>query len=57
MAWVDAGAPKGNDADLPPLPAFPEDWLHPKGLAPDLVIPLPEFHVPATEKFRMSRSS
>ena len=48
IAWVDAGAPKGNDADLPPLPAFPEGWLHPKGLAPDLVIPLPEFHVPAT---------
>jgi mono/diheme cytochrome c family protein len=48
IAWVDAGAPKGNDADLPPLPTFPEGWLHPKGLAPDLVIPLPEFHVPAT---------
>ncbi len=47
-AWVNAGAPKGNDVDLPPLPTFPQGWLHPKGLAPDLVIPLPEFHVPAT---------
>jgi hypothetical protein len=48
IAWVDAGAPKGNDADLPPLPTFPEGWLHPKGLAPDMVIPLPEIHLPAT---------
>ena len=47
VAWVNAGAPKGNDADLPPLPVFPQGWLHPQGLAPDLVIPLPEFHVPA----------
>jgi len=48
IAWVDAGAPKGNDADLPPPPTFSEDWLHPKGLAPDIVIPLPELHLPAT---------
>jgi hypothetical protein len=47
VAWVDAGAPKGNDSDLPPLPRFPEGWLHPEGLAPDLVIPLREFHLPA----------
>jgi mono/diheme cytochrome c family protein len=47
VAWVNAGAPKGNDADLPKLPVFPQGWSHPKGLAPDLVIPLPEFHVPA----------
>jgi len=47
VAWVKAGAPKGNDADLPPLPPTPQGWLHPNGLAPDLVIPLPEFHVPA----------
>src|SRR5262249_31414608 len=44
----DAGAPKGNDADLPPPPTFSEGWLHPKGLAPDIVIPLPELHLPAT---------
>jgi hypothetical protein len=48
VAWVNAGAPKGNDADLPPLPDFPQGWLHPKGIAPDLVIPLRMFHLPAT---------
>ena len=47
IAWVDAGAPKGRDADLPPPPSFPKGWLHPKGLAPDLVISMPEFDVPA----------
>jgi hypothetical protein len=47
VAWVNAGAPKGSDADLPPVPSFPQGWLHPKGLAPDLVIPLREFHLPA----------
>jgi mono/diheme cytochrome c family protein len=30
VAWVNAGAPKGNDADLPPIPNFAEGWLHPK---------------------------
>lgn len=47
VAWVNAGAPKGNDADLPPLPTISQGWQHPKGLAPDLVIPLREFHLPA----------
>jgi Copper type II ascorbate-dependent monooxygenase, C-terminal domain/Cytochrome c len=47
IAWVDAGTPKGNDADLPPPPAVSQGWLHPQGLAPDLVIKLPEFHLPA----------
>jgi hypothetical protein len=47
IAWVDAGAPKGSDADLPPPPSFPKGWLHPKGLAPDIVISMPEFDVPA----------
>jgi hypothetical protein len=46
VAWVNAGAPKGNDTDLPPLPSFPEGWLHPFGRPPDLVIPLREFHLP-----------
>ena len=45
--WVKAGAPKGNDADLPPAPIFAEGWLHPKGIAPDAVITLPEFEVRA----------
>jgi hypothetical protein len=47
IAWVDAGTPKGNDADLPTPPAVSQGWLHPQGLAPDLVIKLPEFHLPA----------
>ena len=47
VAWVNAGAPKGNDADLPPLPKTSQGWQHPQGLAPDLVIPLREFHLPA----------
>jgi len=37
--WVEAGAPEGNRADLPPLPRFPEGW--PLG-EPDLVLTLPE---------------
>jgi len=48
VAWVNAGAPRGNDSDLPPAPTIAQGWLHPKGLAPDLVITLPEFQVPAT---------
>ncbi len=47
VAWVNAGAPKGNDADLPPAPTFAQGWLHPKGLPPDLVITLPESQLPA----------
>jgi hypothetical protein len=48
VAWVNAGGPKGNDADLPPMPKFEQGWLHPKGLAPDLVISLPgEVQAPA----------
>jgi hypothetical protein len=47
VAWVNAGAPRGKDADLPPTPTFVQGWLHPKGLAPDLVISLPESNLPA----------
>jgi len=46
--WVNAGAPRGNDSDLPPAPTIVQGWLHPKGLKPDLVITLPEFQVPAS---------
>lgn len=43
--WVDAGAPKGEDADLPSLPEFPTGW--PQG-QPDAVIAMPiEFTIPA----------
>ena len=41
-AWVDGGALKGEDADLPPLPAAAQGWLHPQGRKPDAVLQLPE---------------
>lgn len=44
-AWVDAGAPEGNRADLPTPPAFVEGWAIGK---PDLVFKMREpFAVPA----------
>ena len=43
--WVDAGAPKGVDADLPPAPTFATGWSHGE---PDLVIEMPiDFQIPA----------
>ena len=48
VAWADAGAPRGNDADLPPLPTTAQRWLHPQGRAPDAVVSLPEFAMPAS---------
>ena len=33
VAWVDGGAPKGSDADLPPMPKFAEGWTF--GREPD----------------------
>src|SRR5262245_10112527 len=45
-AWVDAGAPRGNAADMPAAPKFAEGWTY--GQDPDLVIEMPlEFKVPA----------
>jgi mono/diheme cytochrome c family protein len=45
-AWVDAGAPRGNDADMPPAPKFAEGWTH--GSEPDFVLEMPvEFDIPA----------
>ena len=45
-AWVDGGAPKGNDADMPPKPAFAEGWT--RGTEPDYVLEMPvEFDIPA----------
>ncbi len=38
-AWVDAGAPKGEDGDLPPLPKFEQGWRLGK---PDAVFYLQE---------------
>ena len=43
--WVDAGAPKGDDKDLPPSPTFEGGWTHGE---PDLVIDMPvDFEIPA----------
>jgi len=45
-AWVDAGAPRGNAADLPPAPRFAEGWTY--GREPDYVLEMPvEFDIPA----------
>src|SRR5215471_6842491 len=50
-AWVDAGSPKGDDADLPPLPKFAPGWALGQ---PDMVIPMPvEFEVPAEGEIPM----
>jgi hypothetical protein len=48
VAWVDAGAPQGNPADLPPLPPAPPKWQFPGGRRPDAVLTLPEVTVAAT---------
>jgi len=46
VAWVDGGAPKGNDADMPPAPMFAEGWT--AGSEPDVVLEMPvEFQIPA----------
>ena len=46
VAWVDAGAPRGNDADLPAPPKFAEGWTY--GREPDVVLEMPtEFEIPA----------
>jgi len=46
VAWVDAGAPAGDDRDLPPAPRFEQGWTIGK---PDAVISLEEpVEVPAT---------
>jgi hypothetical protein len=45
MRWVAAGSPKGYVKDLPPLPAFTENW---EIGTPDAVITMPEpYNVPA----------
>ena len=45
-AWADAGAPRGNDAVLPPAPTFTEGWTY--GREPDYILEMPvEFDIPA----------
>src|SRR3954449_4370798 len=46
VAWVDGGAPKGSEADLPPMPTFAEGWTF--GREPDAVLEMPvDFTIPA----------
>jgi hypothetical protein len=46
VAWVDGGAPKGRDADLPPMPKFAEGWTF--GREPDAILEMPiDFSIPA----------
>jgi hypothetical protein len=45
VAWVDSGAPKGDDKDLPPPPKFVEGWTIGK---PDVVLSMQEeYSIPA----------
>ena len=51
VAWVDGGAPKGNEADLPALPKFTKGWTFGE---PDFVVEMPvEFEVPAEGELPM----
>ncbi len=46
VAWVDGGAPKGDDNDLPPAPQFADGWTIGK---PDAIFTMEEdFAIPAT---------
>src|SRR5215213_2430704 len=45
-AWVDAGAPRGNPADMPAMPEFQNTQAWQIG-EPDLVINFPKYKVPA----------
>ncbi len=50
-AWVDAGAPKGDDKDLPAMPDYTPGWTFGE---PDVVIDMPiEFEVPAEGELPM----
>src|SRR5262245_36506527 len=45
VAWVNAGAPKGEDKDMPPAPKFANGWTIGN---PDVVLEMPEeYTVPA----------
>lgn len=44
--WIEAGAPEGDPADLPPAPVFPSGWELGE---PDLVLEMPETYTLAAE--------
>jgi hypothetical protein len=51
VAWVEAGAPKGNDKDLPPMPKYTPGWTFGE---PDMIVEMPiEFEVPAEGELPM----
>jgi len=51
VAWVEAGAPKGDDKDLPKMPDYTPGWTFGE---PDLVIEMPiDFEVPAEGELPM----
>jgi hypothetical protein len=51
VAWVDAGAPKGNEKELPPLPKYTPGWTFGE---PDIIIDMPiDFEVPAEGELPM----
>jgi hypothetical protein len=51
VAWVDAGSPKGDDKDLPPLPNYAPGWTFGE---PDLIIEMPvNFKIPAEGELPM----
>jgi hypothetical protein len=46
IAWVDAGAPRGNPADLAAPPTFAAGWTY--GSQPDAILEMPvDFDIPA----------
>ena len=52
VAWVDGGAPKGRDADLPAPPSYPGGWKFNR--APDVVVKMPvEFKVEPRSEYPM----
>jgi mono/diheme cytochrome c family protein len=56
VAWVDGGAPKGNDADLPAIEKFQQGLAQVDGRKPDLVIALSgDVHLPATGELPYAR--
>jgi hypothetical protein len=48
-SWVDAGAPRGSAADMPPAVQFPDDDAWQIG-TPDLIIEIPSEHVVQAEQ-------
>jgi len=47
VAWVDAGAPRGSDSEMPAPPKLAQGWNGPNGTPPDLIVEAPEMKVPA----------